>query len=93
MSTKISLSYGKNHHLYQEIFDSSHVYLQLDDVEFEVSNGRAMLQIPVKIWREMLADWAKRGWPESDDGKSESGEEWNTSLITLLEELEKDKEE
>jgi hypothetical protein len=93
MSTKISLSYGKNYHLYQEIFDSSHVYLQIDNVEFEVSNTSAMVQIPVKIWREMILDWSKRGWSDSDDGKNESVEEWTSSLEFLLKDIKNSKED
>jgi len=93
MSTKSSLSYGENYHLYQEIFDSLHVYLQIDNVEFEVSNNRAMVRVPVKIWREMILDWGKSGWPESDDGINDSPEDWITSLEVLLEDTKHSKEE
>lgn len=67
MSTKSSISYSNDHHLYQEIFDVSNVYLRVDHSEFEASNGSVMVQIPIKIWRQMIQDWSTGGWPESED--------------------------
>jgi hypothetical protein len=77
MSTKVSISYGKDHHLYQEIFDVSNVYVQISGHEFEANNKSVMIQIPIKAWRSMVKDWESGGWPESDDNSEKSiAEEW-----------------
>lgn len=77
MSTKSSISYSKDHHLYQEIFDVSNLYLRLDNSEFEASNKSVMIQIPIKVWRQMVQDWSQRGWPESEDNsEKEKIDEW-----------------
>jgi len=85
MSTKITLSYDKNYHLYQEIFDVSNVYFQLDKCEFEASKDSVMIQIPIDIWRKMIEDWALRGWPKEDDHKEvKFSTEWFESLEKLV---------
>ena len=77
MSTKSSLSYGKDYHLYQEIFDVSNVYLKLDGSKFEVTNNSVMVQIPIQVWRQMILDWSQRGWPEPEDNtEAKITEEW-----------------
>ena len=77
MSTKATISHSKDHHLYQEIFDVSNVYLRIDKSEFEVSRDTVTIQIPIKIWRKSIEDWAKSGWPESEDHtEKEIGEDW-----------------
>ncbi|MBC3920056.1 hypothetical protein H8L32_21495 [Undibacterium sp. CY18W] len=50
MSTKSSLAHGPNFHLYSEAFHDGHVYLELEGAQFEVSNNRVMLSIPVPVW-------------------------------------------
>ncbi len=50
MSTKCSISYGENHHLYNECFDGDNIYLSLKNCPFEVSNGGVMVSIPLYIW-------------------------------------------
>jgi hypothetical protein len=50
MSTKCTIAHGENFHLYREVFDEDHVYLELDTTRFEVGYGRVMLPIPVHIW-------------------------------------------
>jgi hypothetical protein len=57
MSTKSSLAHGENFHFYQECFDDQHVYLELENTEFEVFQtqrpnskefgGRVMVRIPL----------------------------------------------
>jgi hypothetical protein len=59
MSTKVSLSYGPKFHLYQEMFDCDNVYLQMDGHEFEISNNRAMIQIPLEVWNKIIEEWPK----------------------------------
>lgn len=81
MSTKVSISHSKDHHLYQEIFDVSNVYVQISGYEFEVNDKSAMIQIPIKVWRAMIKDWESRGWPETEDHTEQKiGEDWLKSV-------------
>jgi hypothetical protein len=67
MSTKSSLAHGENFHFYEECFDDQHVYLELENTEFEVFQtqrpnskefgGRVMVRIP------LLAPTAAPGGP------------------------------
>jgi hypothetical protein len=50
MSTKSSLVYGKNYHLYEEIFDRENIWLQLAGAEFEASHQSITIGIPLNIW-------------------------------------------
>lgn len=50
MSTRATLAYGSTFHLYKEAFDESYVYLELEQVQFEVEYNRVMVPIPVHIW-------------------------------------------
>jgi hypothetical protein len=50
MSTKATIAYGRNFHLYHEAFDEDYVYLELEGANFEASYNRVMVPIPVHIW-------------------------------------------
>lgn len=50
MSTKFTLAHGPNFHLYQDTFDDSNVYIELERTHFEVTPSRVMVQIPLPIW-------------------------------------------
>ncbi len=50
MPPKISIAYGKNFHFYREAHELNYVYLELEDVPYEVGYLRVMLAIPVDIW-------------------------------------------
>lgn len=50
MSTKATIAYGPNFHLYREALDEDFVYLELEGVRFEASYQRVMVPIPVHIW-------------------------------------------
>lgn len=90
MSTKITISHGPNYHLWEECFDRSSVYLRVEGHEYEVSNDRVMIQIPIEIWRAMLQDWSKKGWPKEEDGKeAEITENWLNTLEAALSSIEK----
>lgn len=85
MSTKATISYGQNYHLYQEIFDVSHVYLRVEGHEFEVVRDGAMIQIPIEAWRAMVEGWGKNGWPKEEDHSERTiAAQWNDSLFELL---------
>jgi hypothetical protein len=50
MSTRSTVVYGDKFHFYTEAFDGKNVYLELENVEFEVSPNRVMVQIPAEVW-------------------------------------------
>jgi len=50
MSTKSTVAYGPNFHLYREALDDQYIYLELEGVQFEASYNRVMVPIPVHIW-------------------------------------------
>lgn len=92
MSTKSTISHGNTYHLYEEMFDVSNVYLEIEKVEFEASNNHVQVQIPIKIWRQMLVDWAQKGWPEDQDNeKKQISTEWLASLEELVRLREEEK--
>ena len=50
MSTKCSIAYGDNFHLYQDLLDERHVHLHLRQVEFEASGDELTVKIPLHLW-------------------------------------------
>ena len=50
MSTKITVAYGDNFHLYRESFDEDYIYLEMEGVRFEASYNQVMMPIPIHIW-------------------------------------------
>ena len=50
MSTKITVAYGDNFHLYRESFDEDYIYLEMEGVQFESSYNQVMMPIPIHIW-------------------------------------------
>lgn len=92
MSTKTTLSHGPNYHFYQEIFDASNVYLRIEGHEYEVTNDNAMIQIPIEVWRKILQDWSKKGWPKEQDHKEQQiSSKWLESLEELVKIKDEDK--
>jgi len=85
MSTKSTISYDNRYHLYQEIFDVSNVYFQLDNCNFEASRDSVMIQIPIDVWRKMIEDWAVKGWPKEQDNKEiQIASKWVESFEELV---------
>lgn len=50
MSTKSTIAWSEDFHLYREVFDDDHVYLRLDTTHFEAGYGRVTVPIPIHIW-------------------------------------------
>ena len=50
MSTKATIAHGPSFHLYHDLLDEDHVYLEVEGTPFEASYGRVMVPIPVHIW-------------------------------------------
>lgn len=49
MSTKITVAYGDNFHLYRESFDEDYIYLEMEGVQFEASYNQVTMPIPIHI--------------------------------------------
>lgn len=101
MSTKRSISFGKDYHLYQESYEQDHVWIQLDDaIEFKVSknelNDKVFLRvaIPIAAWRQMTKDWAESDWcknPTQDGYRM--GTTGDFSFVKQLKDLAKNQSE
>lgn len=50
MTIKATLAYGRNFHFYHEALDNNHVYLELEDVNFDPGYRRVMVAIPIDVW-------------------------------------------
>jgi hypothetical protein len=50
MSAKSSLIHGTDFHLYKDCFDDEHVYLHLDNTEFEATQNSICVKISAAIW-------------------------------------------
>jgi hypothetical protein len=50
MSTKCTIAHGKAFHLYREVLDDDHVYLEMTTTQFEAGYGRVMVPIPIHVW-------------------------------------------
>ncbi len=51
MSTKSTLVYGKTFRLYEEVFERTpHVWLELEDCEFEATPRGVRVGIPLPVW-------------------------------------------
>src|SRR5947209_13066643 len=60
MTIKATLAYGKNFHFYHEATDNNHVYLELEDVSYDVGYRRVMVAIPIDVWEVIRGQGAAR---------------------------------
>ena len=107
MSTRCTISYDDNHHLYQECFENDNVYLTLDGDGWQAGITTATvdwrdgdstspsinLQIDVTLWRKIVEGWMVSQWGQhpEDDHKKMNFDFESTS--TWLESLKVKKEE
>jgi hypothetical protein len=107
MSTRCTISYDNNHHLYQECFENDNVYLALDGDGWQASVATASvdwrdgdsakpsvnLQIDVTLWRKIVEGWMVSQWGQhpEDDHKKINFDFESTS--TWLESLKRKKGE
>jgi len=87
MSTRCTISYDDQFHLYQECFENDNVYLRLDGAGWSASldtsgvdwrDGRDRpsvgLKIDVTLWRKIVEGWIASQWaqdPTRDHKKDE----------------------
>ena len=60
MSGKASLAYDDDFHLYREVGDNRHVYLQLNGTYYQAVYNRVTVPIPIHIWEVIR----KQGGPD-----------------------------
>jgi hypothetical protein len=53
MTVKTTLAYGRNFHFYLQAHENNYVYLELEDVPYEVGYRRVMLALPVDVWETL----------------------------------------
>ncbi|MFP4338545.1 MAG: hypothetical protein ACLFQP_11500 [Halothece sp.] len=73
MSTKATVAYGPNFHLYKEVCDENFIYLSLEGVSFEATYNQVMVPIPVHIW-EVIRQYTGTdlSWSDQTDEEIES---------------------
>jgi hypothetical protein len=78
MSTRSSLSYDDDHHLYQECFENDNVYLRLDGGDWDASietasidwhggdfnKPRLTVRLNVTLWRKIVEGWLATHWSQ-----------------------------
>lgn len=85
MSTRCTLSYDDDFHLYQECFENHNVYLRLDSGDWSASletetidwrdgdNKRPQLHVRMNVtmWRKIVEGWLETHWAQhpEDDHK------------------------
>lgn len=53
MGVRTTLAYGRNFHFYLQAHENNYVYLELEDVPYEVGYRRVMIAIPVDVWETL----------------------------------------
>jgi hypothetical protein len=53
MTVKTTLAYGRNFHFYLQAHENNYVYLELEDVPYEVGYRRVMVALPVDVWETL----------------------------------------
>lgn len=92
MSTKCTVAYGSNFHLYKEILDENFIYLQLEGVSFEASYNQVMVPIPVHIW-EVIRQYPGTDLSWSDKTDEEIASYVEKEVNERIEEFEKAEDE
>lgn len=53
MTVRTTLAYGRNFHFYLHAHENNYVYLELEDVPYEVGYRRVMIALPVDVWETL----------------------------------------
>ena len=79
MSTRCTIGYGDDYHLFEECFDTDKVWIEIggnvSEVEYNSAlGGELVVGIDVTIWRKIVEDWLRSHWanhPTRDHEKIE----------------------
>jgi hypothetical protein len=53
MTVRTTLAYGRNFHFYVQAHENNYVYLELEDIPYEVGYRRVMIALPVDVWETL----------------------------------------
>jgi hypothetical protein len=53
MTVRTTLAYGRNFHFYLQAHENNYVYLELEDIPYEVGYRRVMIALPVDVWETL----------------------------------------
>jgi len=94
MSTKVTIAYDKNFHLYHECWEKfDTVYLTLNGEGWEASTStspkKATLKLDIKTWRALVEKWNSTHWAQQPelDGTDPDEDYDAESLVRHLEKL------
>lgn len=82
MSTKISIAYDNNYHLYSECFEENKaIHLQLTNISFEASPDTIVVRIPKDVMLAILnnADEIRSRLNSEDWNETQEPTEWKKS--------------
>lgn len=83
MSTKCSIAHGTSFHLYNEVFDDEHVFLQLDKADFEATPDSVMVKVPLHVW-EYIRSFPGGDFSDADLSDEQIHEEAIQAVDTRL---------
>lgn len=77
MAMRTTLAYGKNFHFYLQAHENNYVYLELEDVPYEVGYRRVMIALPVDVWETL------RGLAATQLDLVNASDDYLIELVTL----------
>ena len=107
MSTRCTIAYSDDFHLYQECFEQDNVYLRLDGGEWAASLDTAVvdwrdrestkpqlhIKMDVTMWRKIVEGWLKSEWANDPDQDHKKINFDPEATLKWLEEYKRNKED
>lgn len=98
MSTRCTISYDDDFHLYQECFEQDNVYLSLDEGDWSASletaaidwrDGETMrprlhIRMDVTLWRKIVEGWLESGWGQDSSQDHKKHDFDPNAILSLL---------
>jgi hypothetical protein len=79
MSKRKTISHGERFHFFRDNEDTDAVFIEIEDIKecsFELwqmpndkQMSRALVKIPVEIWKKMVEDWMNKPIGQDNDKK------------------------